>query len=108
VTQLSEEDVELLRDLGLLDEEPNLEEVLLVQPPPEEPEPPNIDSPPGEWTEYSDTPPAYRLLRFSRGLYQPEDAEMEMRKVCMRDGLKPHGEGYWDARFYCWRLVSAV
>jgi hypothetical protein len=105
VTEVSDEEWQLLSDLDLLDE-PDLEDVLRVQPPPEEPNPPTIDSPPGEWTEYSDKPPAYQLLRLSRGVYAPEDAEVEMRKYCMSRGLKLYGEGYWDARFYVWRLVA--
>ncbi len=103
MTDLSEEDRELLQDLGLLDE-PSLEEALLAQAPPEEPDVPTIDSPPGEWTEYSDTPPSYRLLRLSKSM-SPEEAEREMRKMCMSEGYKLYGEGFWDARFWCFRLV---
>lgn len=107
MTDLSEEDLWVAYDLEQLDEDLplTLEEALLVQPPPEEPEPPDMDHPPGEWTEYSDTPAAYELLRLNKDLYSPEEAEAEMRKVCMSRGMRPSGEGFFDVRFYCWRLV---
>lgn len=103
--ELTDDELIVLADLGLLDDEAmTLLEAMQVSAPPEEPEPPMIDNPPGDWTEYSDTPPSYRLLRLDRGKYTAEEAHAQMEVLCKSWGVRPYGEGYYCLRWWTWRV----
>jgi hypothetical protein len=102
---LTDEEIDVLMDLGMLDDNLKLSEALLIQGPPEEPDVPTMDSPPGEWTEYSDTPPSYRLLRLSRNTFSAEEAAVLSENLCKQWGVKKYGEGFFDIRFWVWRVV---
>jgi hypothetical protein len=105
---LSDDEIETLLDLGFLDDDLKLAEALTIQGPPEEPEPPSMDSPPGEWTEYSDTPKGYRLLRLSREVFTAEEAAVLSETLCKQWGVRKYGEGHFCVRWWCWRVVPNV
>ena len=94
-------DVEILKDLELIDDEGEEDAVVL---PDHEPTEPSIDSPPGEWTEYSDYPPVSRLLKLPRDKYTPEEAQAELAR--RRGVAKQYGEMIVTGRFYCLRVMD--
>jgi hypothetical protein len=104
---LTDDEIDVLMDLGVLDDNMKLSEALMIQGPPEEPEPPTMDNPPGEFTEYSDTPREYRLLRLSRATFTAEEAAVLSENLAKKWGCKKYGEGFFCARWWCWRVVKA-
>jgi hypothetical protein len=95
-------DVEILRDLGLIDEEGEEQDECIL--PDHEPTEPSIDSPPGEWTEYSDFPPVSRLIRLPRDKYTPEAAWAELTR--RRGAARQYGEVIVTSRFFCLRVTD--
>jgi hypothetical protein len=104
--QLTDDEVDVLIDIGMLDDNLKLSEALTIQGPPEEPEPPTMDSPPGEWTEYSDTPKSYRLLRLSREVFTAEEAAVLSENIAKSWGVRKYGEGFFCVRWWTWRCVE--
>lgn len=100
---MTDVDLEILIDLIPPGKE--FDEALMVCSPPDEPPVPDIEHPPGNWTEYSDTPLTYRLLRLSRTQYTAEEAGVRAQELAKTWGTRLHGEVFYDVRYWCWRAV---
>jgi hypothetical protein len=101
------EEQEVAEDLADLEqEELALEAEETIQPPPEEPEVPDMDHPPGEYTEYSDKPMAYEVLRLSRANWTGDQVVARFAAMAKERSLRLYGDLFWDSRWYCWRAVK--
>lgn len=99
-----QDDHDIAEDLAELEAELEAEEA--IQPPPDEPQPPSMDNPPGEHTEYSDTPRDYEVLRLFRSNWTGETAVERFSELAAERGVRLYGDLFWTAKYYCWRAVK--